>query len=187
VLAIGVLAAGCIQPAVVSPHEVGDASEDTARLTTFVLRRGGPFPWILRVREDGLFGPDVSLGRFLEDSHIALRGRVGRDVVDLEIHPTRVLGLIGPTRVDLRVVRRDLDVFIDGLVRNQISIFELTPSGLHGNIGKCSYDLTSLDLGLAEGKSSCGVDITPTRLRLPDTLRNLSDAEKAAILAIFLS
>lgn len=185
--AIGVFLAGCIEREASSPDDVDVWVPESSALDTFALRRGGPSPILLQVRADGVYGPDVSVGRYLEGDHIALRGRVGREIVDLEVHDGRVLGLLGAGRIDLRVQRQGVNVFADGLVRSQLSNFQLTPAGLQGTIGRCSYDLVSTEVGSASGRSSCGLAISATTVELPATLRSLSDAEKVAILAIFTS
>jgi hypothetical protein len=170
------------EEAVASADEEAAEARDPAM---FAARAGGTSLTLVRVDGKYISGPGVSLGRYDEEDGRALRGLVGAAVVDLRIEEGRVSGAIDNQPVDLKVERKGTSLEVSGLIPGQVSRFRVDEEGMKGLIGGCSYDLVRAGAGFT-GRRRCGGSMQNFTLELPDTMASWSDADIAAVFAIFL-
>lgn len=170
-----------------APSEAASADEEEAEERDpemLAARTGGTSLTLVRVDGKYITGPGVSLGRYEEDGGRAIRGPVDGNVVDLRIEEGRVSGAIDNSPVNLEVQREGTSLEVNGLVAGRVSRFRVDEQGMTGNVGVCSYDLKRAGAGFA-GRRACGGPESFT-LELPDTMASWSDADIAAVFAIFL-
>jgi hypothetical protein len=163
----------------------GGASDDIAvrspststgvRIVTAPSARGEP-------AAAGLEGPTVDL-RFFGD---ALRGRVGREPVNLQTRGSTVTGLFGESPVNLRI-RKDGDVlFVSGMLNGVPSDLRVGPRELQGTIGRCAYELSRSE-GAYTGVRRCERgEIEPVAADAYAILERFPPTEAAALLGLML-
>lgn len=151
----------------------------------FAARAGGVDLTLVRVDGQYITGPNVSLGLYDEDGQRAIRGIIDQTVVDLRVDSDRVSGAIGNGPVALRVIREDNTLAVRGVMPGRVSHFQIDPSGMRGTIGGCMYSLKREANGFA-GRRRCSSTMHNFTLELPQAMASWSDAEVAAVLALFL-
>ncbi|MEZ4294988.1 MAG: hypothetical protein R3B70_08415 [Polyangiaceae bacterium] len=162
-----------------------DADDEADAATTFAARAGGTATQLLRVEGDYITGPNVSIGRYTEDGERVLRGVAYGTPVEMRIHRRRISGAIGNAPVEMMARRRGMSLDVHGLVAQRLSRFKIDEQRMVGQIGGCGYALERVDGGFA-GRRSCGSRTGNFTLELPASMASWSDAEVAAVLALFL-
>lgn len=185
------LGVGCVQALPDSADSAADqdgqcdaesAAPDPDR---FAARSGGTALTLLRVDEQYITGPEVSLGRYREEGHRVLRGRASDTVVELVIDEDHVSGVIGNDRVDVAVERDGTTVAVHGLLPGALSRLAIDASGMRGRLGRCMYDLDRTPDGFT-GRRTCGGALENYTLDLPVAFASWTDAEIVAMFALFL-
>lgn len=195
------LAAGCVSyvpdassgncsqwkrpPAEAAPSDAEEADETPRDPAQLAARSEGTSVLSAHVDEQYITGPGVSLGRYDEDGERSLRGTAESNVIDMHIEEGRVSGAIDSGPVDLAVVRDGTTLEVNGLLAGRVTRFRVDDDGLKGQIGVCSYDLAREGAGFT-GRRSCSMTSQPFRLDMPDTMATWTDADIAAVFAIFL-
>lgn len=195
-LSSALLLAGCVSAAPEGarcPHDGGaaagealyDDGDEPRDPTMFAARAGGTALVLVRVDGKYITGPSVSLGRYREGGNHVIRGTAQGHLLDLHIREDGVLGVIDNEPVRLRVMRRGSAVNVHGILPGRLSRFRIDGAGMRGLIGHCSYDLARTDGGFS-GRRFCGGSASNFTLELPDTMASWTDADIAALIAVFL-
>ncbi|MFP2931569.1 hypothetical protein ACLESO_41570 [Pyxidicoccus sp. 3LG] len=136
-----------------------------------------------RVTDDNIDGPDLQLG-FDDDS---VRGRAYGRPVNLTLKDDRVGGIYGSAPVDLKLKEEDDVLEARGTFGGQLTDFKVSPKGLTGTVGRCSYQLTTVKGDRYQGSRSCGRGVeNPVTLSIPPELAD-DDEELAATLSLVLA
>lgn len=116
----------------------------------------------LSEREESLFSPEIRLA-WAGDSW---RGSVVNELVELETSGTKIKGFVGSSPVDLTVEVADAQTTVRGLFRAEQGELRIDAETLEGKIGRCSYDLRSLDGKSYSGYRSCRAPAEPARVTI---------------------
>jgi hypothetical protein len=133
--------------------------------------------------EDGMFGPDVNIGRVAS----GYRGQSLGVPVDLQWSADRVRGIVGSGPVDLAWGDTDQGLRIEGLYSGQITDVIVGEAAIRGTLGDCTYDM------VREGASYRGFQQCNTimqrnaELDLPADLAKREPGERVTLLALVLS
>lgn len=153
--------------------------------TMFAARAGGTSLVLVKVDGNDITGPNVLLSRYHEEEGRAIRGQARGSLVDLRIENGAVSGQIDNFPVNLTVERRGNKLDVAGLIPGRVSRYQIDEEGMRGMIGSCQYDLQRAGAGFT-GRRACGGSVGFFTLELPDTMASWSDADVAAVFAIFL-
>lgn len=168
-----------------APAPAEDSDEEARDPAALALRAGGTDITVVRVEEDGITGPNVSIGRYLEDDAPVLRGTMGDKVVELQIGRDRITGIVGSARVDLSIAYDRTGLDVRGLLPGHLSRFRIDGDVLDGQIGWCSYNLKRNATGFS-GRRRCSGAPSFFAIEVPDTLAAWTDAETVAAFALLL-
>lgn len=137
-----------------------------------------------RITEDGLSSPDLQLG--LDDE--GLRGRAFGRPVNLSFQDGRVGGIYGGGPVDLRVKEDGDTLQARGTFGGKLTNFRISPKGLTGDVGRCSYQLSATQQqDRYQGWRSCGYGLeNPVTLSIPPSIAG-DDERLMAVLAVVLA
>jgi hypothetical protein len=202
VLSSALLAAGCVSatpdaadvsscphekraPAAAAPSDADADAVEERDPEIFATRLGGTSSTLVRVSGQYITGPGISLGRYDEEDGRALRGRAEDSLVDLRIQDARVSGAIDNSPVELRVDREGSSLEMSGLIAGRVSRLKVDEDGMKGVIGTCSYDLMRAGTGFT-GRRGCTGQMQAITVDMPDTMASWSDADVAAVFAVFL-
>jgi hypothetical protein len=159
---------------------------------TFMFK-AGTGALTVKVDQSALWGPDVQLSYYGADeqSGSALRGKVWRRIVDVDLGETRARGFVGGTPLQV-AARRDGNLLrASGWVDAKDIELDLGEDKIVASIGDCRYDLHPVKAPMPrtyEGTRACaGGDPVPTTMRIPRELDAWPAPAAAAGLGILLS
>lgn|GEM_PF-2485282 len=172
---------------------LGLATPASAQLA--VSERGGPIR--LQVGDQSL---TVSLSRdtvrgggfALRRTPTSLKGQLRGGDVDLRWRTGPIVGRVGveDSRLELSRMSSEPGLRVDGELANWPTSLVLSPLGISGDVGGCSYSMTVAG-GRYTGWRTCQPDAdgepTSVSLSLPETIHVLGDTEQAALLSLLLS
>lgn len=128
----------------------------------------------------------------LRSTQTSIEGRMHGDEVDLQWHGAGVDGRVGPadTRLVLSRFSAQQGFRVDGELAGWPAALVVSPVGLSGDVGGCSYSLTVAG-GNYTGWRTCqpnpnGEPIS-VALGLPENFRALSKTQQAVLLSLLLS
>jgi hypothetical protein len=150
----------------------------------FLLGAGGQVVHAT-VGAEGLIGPNVNLGRYVEEQGEALRGVMFGKPVLVNVEETFAEGLWGTEPLRLRVSRHEEKLRVTGLVRGKITDIWIGPQEIAGTIGASGYDLTQQGR-FYEGTMSSGGRIQQVTVQVPETFSSYGDAAFATALVMLL-
>lgn len=154
-----------------------------AQPTQYLALRTPANDFTARVTETGLSSPQLQLG-LTED---ALRGRAFGLPVNITLQDHRISGIYGQGPVNLRLKEEGDTLEARGTFGGQLTNFKVSPQGLSGTVGRCSYQLTAAQEDRYQGWRSCGYGLeTPVTLSIPPTLAG-DDAQLIATLSVVLA
>ncbi|NTX06374.1 MULTISPECIES: hypothetical protein [Myxococcus] len=172
---------------------LGLAAPASAQLA--VSERGGPIRF--QVGEESL---TVSLSRDvvrgggfdLRRTGSSLKGRLRGGDVDLRWPQGPIVGRVGveDSRLELSRMASEQGLRVDGELAHWPTSLVISPVGISGDVGGCSYTLTVAG-GHYTGWRTCQPDVdgepTSVSLSLPKTMEVLGEKEQAALLSLLLS
>lgn len=137
-----------------------------------------------RVTRDGLSSPELQLGITEKE----VRGRAYGEPIELSLKEGHVGGVYRGGPVDLRLKEEGTTLEARGSFGGQLTNFQVSPQGLTGTVGRCSYQLkASKEKDRYQGTRSCGAGIeNPVFLSIPPAIAE-NDAKLVATLSIVLA
>lgn len=173
-IAVGIVAslAGC------SHGRSGSSAGDTLRVHV-----AGGAVTEAKVTDSAVVGPDVQVNV----SSSGLRGKAFNRPVEVTWKADEVTGMIGRTPVQLSVRREGDQLYAHGLFEGRLSDLRVSPTGIEGPIGSCSYSLKGSQTEYQGFRSCSQAPQSPTTVEIPPGLWEKPDAEKIALLALMLS
>jgi len=144
-------------------------------------------PIVALITDQGIQGPDVSLGRFPgESSGTGWRGKAfGRDV-NLTVREDSADGLVGRAPYNLQTTKQPDGMQVNGLILGVPSTVTISKARINGAFGRCGYDLRFQGQAYV-GSRSCGGNIIQVGVTLPPILNTWPDAEVAVALSLLMS
>jgi hypothetical protein len=168
-------------PAPVPPSSIGRGLLVAKPGDTLSLAVGGKVS-LFRVSPDGIWGQGVALRR----SPGRLRGRLGGASVQLLLAAPNIKGALGGQRVSLDVLSTPEGLHVAGQLGRRAIALDVRMSGVHGEVGACSYRL-ALALDAYAGEVDCGGRSERVRLEVPAELAARADDELVAMLLAVLA
>jgi len=136
----------------------------------------------LVMTDDAVTGQDFQVTR----SPDALRGRTPLGVVDLQLKPGEVTGLLGAAMVNLKVKREGDTLVADGAFGGRPGRVRFSPDSLELYLRDCTYRLKEKEPGRSyAGRRSCDrASVPESEIFLPDEFLAASPEEQAALLLL---